>query len=472
LADYPIPRPAKSIELPDLITWAEQEFYIPELSGPIELYPYQKLVLQESQRKDSNGKYIYNTILWSDIKKSAKSCITAIVALHVALSEPWRSVKIIANDLKQADSRSAFYLRRALELNPNFTKGQNYRQSGYTVTLANNSVIEALPIDPSGEAGGNDDLIIWSELWAAKHKAMESMWTEMRLSPTKFGYSQRWVESYAGYEGESPILERLYERGVKNGEQLDLGVDGLEVYRSGDMLALWNTIPRLPWQTQQYYDSEEEDLLPGEFDRIHRNQWGSSVEKFVDMTWWDNCQQPVPQLTKDTPVIISLDAAKGGDSTAPADCFAMIMVSRQSDNVLVHYCGIWQPGKGQLLDYEPIEQELVRLCNEFSIVEVAYDSYQLHSMCTQLKRTGIANFREFKQANDRLVADKQLRDLIINKRLQHDGNPLLRQHIDNANIKNHGEDGIRIIKRNPKLKVDAAVALSMAASRCLYYNLG
>jgi phage terminase large subunit-like protein len=169
-----------------------------------------------------------------------------------------------------------------------------------------------------------------------------------------------------------------------------------------------------------------------------------------------------------TPLVIALDAAKGGETNLP-DCFAMVAVSRQGEIVQVRYCGIWTPNP--VLDFEPIENELVRLCQQFSVIEVAYDPYQLHDMATRLKKRGIANFREFSQGKDRLMADKQLQDLIMSRRIAHDGNPLLRQHIDNANIKKGGPDGVRIVKRSPSLKVDAAVALSMAASRSLYYTI-
>jgi phage terminase large subunit-like protein len=141
------------------------------------------------------------------------------------------------------------------------------------------------------------------------------------------------------------------------------------------------------------------------------------------------------------------------------------------NDVAVRYSGIWQPQPGQLLDFAPIEQELRRLCATYAVLEVAYDPYQLHDMAMRLKSEGVANFKEFKQGIDRLKADKQLQDLIMGRRIAHDGNPLLRQHIDNANIKKGGQDGIRLVKRSTSLKIDAAVSLSMAANRILYYNV-
>ncbi len=460
------------------IQWIQSEFYIPELNGPIQLYPYQIAALRESQAKDDNGDFKYSLVVWGDIKKSAKSSVAAAIALYRAFHVKWGSVKIIANDLKQADSRVAFYLRRAIKLNPRMT---NIKQANYKTTLPNHTTVEAIPIDPSGEAGGNDDLIVFSELWAARHKALEQMWSEMTLSPMKFGKSQRWVETYAGFSGESPILERLYERGIK-GERLDLSytehevyhdLTDLEVYRDGTMLMLWNTIPRLPWQTSAYYASEEEVLLPTEFRRIHKNEWIGSTSKFVEKVWWQNCYEPLPPLDSREPCILSADAAKGGDSTSPAVCFALVLITRhpaRREDVAVRYCGIWQAEKGQLLDYGPIEQEIRRLIATFSIVEFTYDPYQLHSMAMDFRREGLVKVFEFRQNEPRLKADKQMRDFIIAKRIAHDGNPTLAEHIDNANVTNHGEDGIRIVKRSANLKVDAAVATSQGVARAMYYN--
>lgn len=454
--------------------WMQRCFYIPELDGPIQLFPYQVRALDEAHRQDENGKYIYNLIVWGDIKKSAKSTITAAVALYRGLRQEWGSIKIIANDLKQADSRVAYYLRRAIQLNPAMT---DIIQRNYKTTLPNRTFIEAIPIDPSGEAGGNDDLIIFSELWAAKHKAIQQMWTEMTLSPTKFGYSQRWIETYAGYQGESPVLEPIYKRLVKDENRID---DEIELYADGTTLCLWGTMPRLPWQTPEYYKSEEEVLIPSEFNRVHRNQWEGSTEKFVNIIWWDNCREDIPALRRDEPIVIALDANKGSTTVGyVADTFSMVAVSRhphRPEDVAVRYCGIWQPQPGQLMDYQPIEQELRRLCESYSVIEVCYDPTQLHKMAMDMQREGLALFKEFNQQKDRLKADKQLQTIIMARQIAHDGNPLLRQHIDNANAKKYSdgssnESSIRIVKRSDSMKIDAAVALSMGTARILHYNI-
>lgn len=257
--------------IPNAIDWIQSEFYIPETNAPIQLMAYQQAVLREALRKDENGLFVYSLVLWSDIKKSAKSTIAAAVALYLAWFTPYETVRIVANDLKQADSRTFYYIKRAIELNPRLKAACNVRN--YHIDLPNRTTIDAIPVDPHGEAGGGDLITCFTELWAAKNKAAQALWSETTLSPLKFGRSIRWAESYAGFEAQSPILEQLYSEGVQNGQVVDVGIPGLELYRHNRLLALWNTQPRCPWQTDAYYDQERSVLDEDEFNRLHRNQW-------------------------------------------------------------------------------------------------------------------------------------------------------------------------------------------------------
>jgi len=452
---------------PDPIEWICREFWIPELNGPIELAPYQQKCLAEALSTDARGLYRYSTIVWSDIKKSAKSTIAAAVAAYVCAHSPYGQVVSVANDLKQADSRVAYYYRRALELNKALGKRVKVTPSGYKAEWDNKALFEAVPIDPSGEAGGGADMVIFSELWGSHSKAQQMMWSEMTLSPLKFGRSFRWVESYAGYIGESPTLEMLYEQGVKQGRQLwpDLPV---WVNDTARLFVLWNEVPRLSWQTPEYYATEAGILVPTEFQRLHRNQWVSSVAQFVPDAWWQACRGEPPQIGESECAVFALDAGVSND------CFALVGVIRNPADergVVVRYARAWRPEPGTQLDFAEPEAEIRRIAGQHNVVEWCYDPYQLHSMCTRLGSEGIGWFREFSQGQDRLVADKQLHDMIRDRKLVHSGDPTLTQHIQNANAKTEGENKLRIVKRADHLKIDLAVALSMATAECLRLNL-
>ena len=479
----PTTEPESAPAPPTMIEWAERHFHIPELNGPIVLAPYQKAVLAHVLTPGPDGLLPYSTVVWSDVKKSIKSCIAAAVVLWWASTRPWSSLKIIANDLKQADSRVMYYAKRAIQLNRGYFEGLGVKDKQYLIEFANGSRVEAIPIDPKGEAGGNDDVVCYSELWGWKQRAAQAMWTETTLSPTKFGKSLRWCETYAGFTGESPILEGLYEQGVKLGQPLP-AVD-LAAYAAGRLFVLWNTEPRLSWQTPEYYAQESATLLPNEFLRVHRNQWVSSTDQAIPAEWWAACADPHPLRVEKlpdgsvrgepTPLVVGVDASVSGD------CTAMVVASRHPtlhDHVCERYTKTWLPHDqpGGKMDYHAtLSSEIKRLLAAgFNVVEVAYDPYQLHQWANDLRNQQTNLWlREFPQGTARLVADKGLIDLVRDRRLHHRGDVVLAQHVANCDAKTQADQDsqVRLVKRAESLKIDAAVALSMATAECLRLNI-
>lgn len=467
--------------------WIQSNFWIPELRGPIQLTPYQYWGVNEALSKNEKGQFKYSIIVWSDIKKSAKSSIAAAIALYMSEQNDWSEGYVIANDLKQADSRVSFYMRRAIELNTKM-RGR-YRQKGYLITAPNRSRVEAIPIDPSGEAGSNADFIIFSELWGANEDAKQRMWSEMTLSPTKFGKSFRWIESYAGFTEESHLLYTLYETGVKNGtliapdllfqDNLVEGGSPLKAYKNEEarMFCLWNDTPRCPWQTDEYYRSEASILTPKEFARMHRNQWVTSEETFVPIEWWYGCvRAEMPKPDKNTSMVVSMDAGIASDT------FGLLMGWRHPEfenEIVVEHAIRWIPPKGGRLDFQGTDERpgpervLRQWIEDYNVVEVTYDEHQLADMAMRLSREGLAWFKRFSQGNDRLVADSMLRDKIRDRRIWHKDQKDLTEHIYNANAKTDEKEDrkIRIVKRSENLKIDLAVCLSQATHEIMRLNL-
>jgi hypothetical protein len=206
-----------------------------------------------------------------------------------------------------------------------------------------------------------------------------------------------------------------------------------------------------------------------------------------------------------TPLVIGVDAATTGD------CFAIVAVSRhpdpaRHDQIAVRAVKVWNPREtGGVVDYAEPEAFLRLICRggcagdghgnhhpktlpsetcsaciagdwsllAHNVVQVAFDPYQLESTAQRLTKDRIAWCEPFNQAGDRLRADRALYDAILGRRLAHDGNALLKQHILNAGAKvQKSEDStLRLVKVNPNRKIDAAVALSMASAKCLYLTL-
>src|SRR3990167_3701851 len=202
------------------------------------------------------------------------------------------------------------------------------------------------------------------------------------------------------------------------------------------------------------------------------------TDRFLpSMVWWDALKASIPPLTKNEPMVLAVDAAVGRQ-TGYSDCFGLLGVTRHPDlkyrqsQVFIRYVNKWQASPGQTINFNEPREEIRRLCREFDVVMLAYDRHELHDMMQQFSLENIVWTEDFGQGSLRLEADRQLLDLILEKRIWHDGNADLREHIDNAD-KKLDEDGrrLRIVKREDAMKIDLAVCASMAANRCLYLNL-
>ncbi len=196
----------------------------------------------------------------------------------------------------------------------------------------------------------------------------------------------------------------------------------------------------------------------------------TDVEKFMpSMLWWDACGIDMPPLDTRTPLVLSADAGINNDS------FGLTGTSRHwelNDSVAIRYVREWRLSKAHPVDFPVVEAEIRWLCANYDVVEFTYDPYQLHDMATRLQRDGVVKTRPFPQGADRLEADKQYLDLVVQRRLFHDRNPILRAHVDNADKKLDTETRkLRIVKRQEDLKIDVLVSSSMGAYRCLKLNL-
>lgn len=278
---------------------------------------------------------------------------------------------------------------------------------------------------------------------------------------------KHWLfEYFAGAAGDEESYELLPEQAKKEYQAFKMDAHVYTVLTAEN-----------PAIDQAFVRQRAQTLTEAEARILLKALWEDStdVEKFVNMVWWDNCKESTREIRRDEPAVIALDAATGSENPGyVADCFSMVMVTRhpdRPDDIMVRYCGVWESQPGEYIDFAPIETELRRLCDQFSILEVTYDPTQLHDMAMRLRKEGVANIKPFSQQAARKLADKQLQQLIMSRRIAHDGNPVLRQHVDNANVKKYGDDGIRLVKRSTSQKIDSVVALSMGSSRILYYNV-
>lgn len=197
-------------------------------------------------------------------------------------------------------------------------------------------------------------------------------------------------------------------------------------------------------------------------------------ERFLpSISLWDACEERLPALLNTEPLVVALDAAVSGDH------FALVALSPHPDSsrrntVAIRWAESWVPPRGGKINYQGTddapgpEKRLRWLCKNYNVVQACYDPYQLHDMATRLSVEGVGWFEVFSQQNKRNESDMQLLQLILEKRIAHEGQRNVRDHVDNADRKVDDDDHkIRMVKRERLLKIDLAVATSMGSHRLL-----
>lgn len=472
----------------DVVQWASKRFFVGP-GVPIVLLPHQEALLRLFGLPRADGSP-WGTQIYSTVKKSGKTTIAALLARFDAeTGPPGRELYLAANDREQAQNRVFQAIRQSIEFDETARTRWIITQS--ELRYENGTFIRAISNDYRGEAGSNPARTCWTELWGFEHEQSIRLFEELTPVPTL--PSVRFVETSAGYEGQSGLLWDLYALGMA-GRQLTAGELAemtdtpvgcfSEAPSPSDRVPVWLNEPaglamywdeglqarRMPWQRGadglRYYGEQEKTLRPSQFRRLHLNRWAQSEEAFIQIEWWDACERYIPPPNSRTQFVIGVDGAVSGDS------FAMVAVTRDPDdheNVVVRDCKVWVPPRGGTIDFNLPRAALREAIEQVNVVEVAYDPFQLVLFMKQF--AGQAYTRVFKQGDERNLADRTLSDLIRDRRIAHSGVPEIRAHLLNANAKITSDSKMRIEKRAGRLKVDLAVALSMASSECLRLNL-
>lgn len=209
-------------------------------------------------------------------------------------------------------------------------------------------------------------------------------------------------------------------------------------------------------------------------------EWGEedNPEAFLeDMVQWDSLVLPnlPPLRTKTDPKANYSDKiVLGVDGAVTRDYFAIVAVTRSpfnKDMLAVRHVKVWAPNKNKI-DFSEVEKWIVNFCKQYNVVTLVYDVYQLHDMMQRLSNNRVVWCQEFGQTKSRTLADQGLYDMILRREIFHNGDLILREHIQNADVKLDPDlHKRRLVKRAQSLKIDAAVALSMASFEAKRLNL-
>jgi phage terminase large subunit-like protein len=431
----------------------------PETGWPFVLNAAETLFLRHAFKTGPDGRLLYPELLYSCPKKSGKTTFAALLLLYCTLNfGKFGEGYSLANDFEQAQGRVFAAAKRIIEASPALAKAATVTANRieFSDPRATLSVIAS---DAAGAAGSNPCISTFDELWGYVSERSRRLWDEMIPPPTR-KLACRLTTTYAGYEGESELLEELYTKGLR---QPQIGPD---LYAGDGLLMLWSHTPAAPWQSDAWLEQMRLQHRPNAYLRQIENRWVTSESSFVDLAWWDTCVDP--QLT---PVVADpeLPVWAGADASVKRDSTAIVAVTwddvAKKVRLVTHK--VFQPSPDQPLDFEnTIEATIRELRRRFLLRGVWFDPFQMQAVAQRLQRDGV-RMVEFPQSVPNLTeASSNLYELIKGRNLVVYADDSVRLAVSRA-IAVETTRGWRLTKEKTSHKIDVVVALAMAAHACV-----
>lgn len=428
----------------------------PETGAHFVLTRVQRRFLRRMYVLAPNGRLLYPEATFSGPKKSGKTTLAALCGVFTVriLGGRFAEGFCVANDLEQSQGRVFQAICRIVEANPVLAADADITANKVTFS-STGAAITALASDYAGAAGSNHVFVSFDELWGVTTEAGQRLWDEMVPVPTR-RISQRLVTSYAGFEGESALLEGLYKRGLK-GDEIEP-----DLYVQPGMLMFWTHKFSAPWQTPEWREQMRGSLRANAYLRIVENRWVSTDSTFVEMEWWDKCVDPAA-----APIVAdrSLSVWVGSDASLKRDSTAIVACAWDAERKKVRLVAhrIFQPSAAEPLDFErTVEAALFDMCRRFDVREIRYDPWQMAAVAQRLVAAGLP-MAEFPQSMPNLTeASTNLYELVK-------GGNLIAYHDDairlavQRSIAVETTRGWRIAKEKASHKIDIVVALAQAA---------
>jgi phage terminase large subunit-like protein len=271
-----------------------------------------------------------------------------------------------------------------------------------------------------------------------------------RRHPLLFGMST------AGFD-RTTLLWRLFERGLAGDDPRFFfrwwaGPDGCA---ASDTKAMRAANPA-SWITIRSLQAQRRSMPEAIFRRLHLNQWTTSEATWIPMPLWDACAGK-PSIPVDAPVFIGVDAAPKKDTTA------VVIVYRDDHGVHHWKVHIFRADRAMgYLDFLEVEDLLRELCMTYDVRRILFDPFTMMRSMITLAEEGLP-VEEYPQNDARMVpASQTLYDLVLEARVRHGGDPVLRAQAAVAAARETSR-GWRLQKLRSASAIDSIVAGAMAS---------
>ena len=477
--------------------WAGKRFW---------LLPWQEQIIRDVFGiVDENGHRQFRTAYVEIPKKNGKSELAAAVALYLlyADNEPSAEVYGAAADRQQA-SIVFDVARQMVDMTPALVKRSKIMAAGKRiVNYQNAGYYQVLSAEVGTKHGLNVSGLVFDELHSQPNRQLYDVLTkgsgDAREQPLYF------LITTAGTDRESICYEvHMKALDILQGKKIDPSFypvvyglpddadwnDEANWYKANPSLGYTIKIDRV---RAAYKDALENPAEENVFRQLRLDQWVGSLVAWIPEHVYDKGDIPI-----DMEKLKGRDCYAGLDLSSTSDITAFVMVfppEAEGENyiVLPHFWlpretlklrvrrdhvpydlwekqGLFHITEGNVVDYEFVRKTIGELAEQYHICEIGVDRWNATQLITELAGDGFTMVPIGMGFKDMSPGMKELYKLLLEGKITHGGNPILRWMAGNVVAEIDAAENIKPSKKKATEKIDGIVALIMGLDRCIRHE--
>lgn len=470
---------------------------------PFWLLPWQEQLIRDIfgiVKPDGNRQF--RTAFVEICKKVGKSELAAAVALYLlyADNEPSAEVYGAAADRQQA-SIVFDVAKQMVEMSPALMKRS--KLMGATkriVNYSNAGYYQVLSAEVGGKHGFSVSGLVFDEIHTQPNRQLYDVLTkgssDARQNPLHFIITTAGNDRHSiAFELHTKAVDILEGRrvdptfypvvyGLKDDEDWE---DEANWYKVNPSLGYTVDIERLRDACREAKQNPADEIT---FKWLRCNMWVSSTVAWIPDAIYMRGNEPI-----DMDALAGRDCYAGLDLSSTGDITALVLIFPPRDEeekyVLLPYFwipeetiprrvkansvpyDIWEKQgyimstEGNVIHYDFIEKFIMDLSEKYHILEIAVDRWNATQMIQNLEGEGFTIVPFGQGFSSMSAPTKKFYRLLMEGRIIHGGNPVLRWMAGNVVIDTDPAGNIKVTKAKSKEKIDGIVAAIMALDRCI-----
>jgi len=440
---------------------------------------------------DADGFRRFKEVFYFIPRKNGKTTICACIANLVLFcdGEPGAEIYSAASERDQA--AIIFEIaKRQVENNPELEESCNILKKSIVLEEMGSS-FKAISSDAKSKHGYDSHCVLIDELHAHKNPTL------VEVLETSVGARRESLIIYlttSDYDRPSICNTKLkYAKEVRDGVIPDPRF--LPVIYEADLEDDWHdeeiwkkanpnlgVSVRWDYFRREYKKACHTPSYENTFRRLHLNTKTEQAKRWISLQAWDACGEiviPFDELLGH-PCFGGLDLSSTVDTTSfvlwfPHNDAVLAYFWIPKENVIarqkkdkVHYLAWEKEGfltmtEGNVVDYDFVKADILKLSEQFDIREIGYDPYNCRQIAVGMQEKDGLPMVEFRQGWISMNEPCKLMERkILQGTLAHRKHPVLRWQMGNIAIRSNPSMNIRIDKEKSIDKVDGPVSLAMA----------